>query len=393
MPHTSSVPVDLAGISLASPVILAAGTAGTLDEMSDVLDLSRVGGIVTKSITRLPREGNATWRILESRAGMINAIGLANIGIDAFLRSEAPRIASVPTRVFLSIAGFSIEDYVEVARAGNTIDAAPAVELNVSCPNVHGGTEFGVDPGLLRDLVASVRAVLDRKRLFVKLSPVSIAAPGYTIVDLARAALESGADGLSLCNTTPAMEIDVHTRLPRLANVTGGLSGPAVHPIVTRLIHLVHRQMEAGSLRRAPIIGIGGVTGWRDAAAFILAGASAVQMGTALFADPRGPIKVARGLEAWTKRHGLPLKQLVGGVKLPEPASNANAAKPDGRSASALGPGSVTSSRQNGAGAVAPRAGTSSDAGTSSAANATPGRGTGAGPGAGAGAGATRTLN
>jgi dihydroorotate dehydrogenase (NAD+) catalytic subunit len=310
-----SLSTSLAGLSLKNPVILAAGTCGYVDEMADVLDLSRVGGLITKSITRLPREGNPTWRILECRAGMLNAIGLANVGLDAFMREHAPRIAAVPCPVIGSIAGFSIPDYSTVAAAFNTIDAMAGVELNVSCPNVHGGVEFGLDAGALRELLTAVREVLDRKPLFVKLSPIAVGTPGRTMSDLARAAVEAGASALCLANTTPAMAIDVRTRRPRLANITGGLSGAAVHPMVVKLIHDVYRNVAKPA--GIPIVGIGGVLSWEDAAEFILAGASAVQMGTGLFADPRLPIKVARGLEKWVQTQGhANIGTLTGAVEL-----------------------------------------------------------------------------
>ena len=326
MEDASRLSTDLAGVKLRNPVLLAAGTAGYIDEMAGAMNLADVGAVVTKSITAKPREGNNTWRIIESRAGMLNAIGLANMGIDAFIRDEAPRIAAAPTAIIGSIAGFSIDDYTAVAAAMNGIDAMPAVELNVSCPNVHGGTEFGVDAAALRDLVGAVRAVLPRKRLFVKLSPIVVGAPGATIVDIARAAVEGrgvpsgpnarpGADGLCLANTIPAMAVDVHSRTPRLANITGGLSGPAVHPAAVKLVHEVYRKVAKDA--QVPIIGIGGVMRWEDAAEFILVGACAVEMGTALFVDPRLPRKVARGLSAWVQRQGAAtIAELVGAVKL-----------------------------------------------------------------------------
>lgn len=314
---------DLAGLRLRNPVTLAAGTAGTLDEMGDVLDLSRVGAVVTKSVTARAREGNATWRILECKAGMLNAIGLANVGLEAFEAHVAPRIAGVPTAVVGSVAGFSIEDYVRVAGAMGEVEGIAAVELNVSCPNVREGTEFGADPRLLRELVGAVRVALPRTRLFVKLSPVAIGTP-HGIADLARAAIETGAspagpnnrpgaDALTIANTMPAMGIDVATRRPRLANVTGGLSGPAVHPIAVKLVYDAYRLVCRAAA--TPIIGCGGVQTWDDAADMILAGASAVQMGTALFADPRSPLRVVRGLERWVRSQGAAgIGELVGGV-------------------------------------------------------------------------------
>lgn len=325
-PTTTPLATNLAGIHLANPVILAAGTAGYLDEMAGAMNLSGAGAVVTKSITALPREGNNTWRIIESRAGMLNAIGLANVGLDEFMKSMAPLVAKVPTTVIGSIAGFSIDDYVKVAAAFNTIAAMPAVELNVSCPNVHGGTEFGLDPAALRDLIGTVRAVLTEKRLFVKLSPIVAGAPGGTIIDIARAAIEGrgtpsgpnrrpGADALCLANTIPAMAVDVKTRKPRLANTTGGLSGPAVHPVAVKLVHDVYRKLarEAG----IPLIGIGGVMNWHDAAEFILVGATAIEMGTALFVDPRLPAKVVGGLEKWvSSERASGIADLVGALKM-----------------------------------------------------------------------------
>jgi dihydroorotate dehydrogenase (NAD+) catalytic subunit len=306
--------VNLGGVVLRAPVLLAAGTAGYVDEMADVLDLSRIGAVVTKSITAQPREGNPTWRIIELPAagGMLNAIGLANLGIDRFVREFGPRIARAPAVVIGSIAGSSIDEYAAVARGMGTLNALPAVELNVSCPNVHGGCEFGADAGALRELIQAVRGVLGEKKIFVKLSPIAVSTPGASMVSIARAAIEAGAHALCIANTVPAMAIDVHTRRPRLANVTGGLSGPAVHPIAVKLVHDVYR----GAAREAgvPIVGIGGVMRWQDAAEFILAGASAVQMGTALFADPRAPARVVKGLAKWTQ--GRPLMDLIGSVDL-----------------------------------------------------------------------------
>jgi len=316
---------DVAGIRMRTPILLAAGTAGTLDEMRDVLDLSRVGGVVTKSITAQPREGNPTWRIVEHRAGMLNAIGLANVGLDHFAEHVAPRAAAVPTVIVASIAGFSIDEFVRAAAVFDEFEAIPAVELNVSCPNVNAGTEFAHDPRALRELVAAVRPVLTRTRLFVKLAP-TIGSP--SIADVARAAVEGdpraapagpnhrpGADALTICNTIPGMAIDVRTRRPRLANVTGGFSGPGLHPVALKLVHDAFRAVarETGT----PIIGAGGVFTWRDAAEFILAGASAVQVGSALFADPRAPVRIAAGLARWARRQGCSrVADLVGDLVL-----------------------------------------------------------------------------
>ncbi len=306
--------IDLAGVPLRSPIVLAAGTAGFSDELADVLDLTQVGAVVSKSITREPRKGNETWRVWPAKAGMLNAIGLANPGIDAFMTDVAPRLKDTPTTVFGSIAGTSIEDYAHVAGHMDTLVDLPAVEINVSCPNVHGGTEFGADASALRELVTAVRAELANTRLFVKLSPIAVGQP--SLASIARAAIEAGADALTIANTVPAMQIDVQTRRPVLSNVTGGLSGSAIHPIAVRLVHDVYRTVarEAG----VPIIGAGGVSAWDDAAEFILAGALAVQMGTALFADPRAPVRMNRQLSRWLNTHRVhAVKDLVGQVILP----------------------------------------------------------------------------
>ncbi len=325
VPDASSIlSISLAGLALRNPVMLAAGTCGYLDEMADVLDLSKVGAVVTKSITRHPRDGNQTWRIIETRTGMMNAIGLANLGVEAWSRDVGPRVGSASCAVVGSIAGYSIDDYVAVAAAMDEVDALQAVEVNVSCPNVAHGCEFGTDEKLLRELVGALRPVLSRTRLFIKLSPVAVGQPG--IVALARAAIEAqgkpdgpnqrpGADGVCLANTTPAMAIDVRTRLPRLANTTGGLSGPAVHQMAVKLVHDAYRGICKSTA--TPILGIGGVMTWEDAAEFILAGASAVQMGTALFVDPKSPLKVLRGLEKWVRQQGVAsIGELVGAVRL-----------------------------------------------------------------------------
>lgn len=309
--------VNLAGISLRAPVMLAAGTAGYVDEMADVLDLSRIGALVTKSITAQPRDGNPTWRILEVPGGcaMLNAIGLANIGIERFVQEYGPRFARSPTVVIGSIAGWSIEEYVTVAAGMAGLDGIAAVELNVSCPNVHGGSEFSTDAGALRELIGAARGALGGKKMLVKLSPMAVAAPGVSMVTIARAAVEAGADGLCIANTVPAMSIDVQTRRPRLANTTGGLSGPAIHPIAVKLVRDVHVHLTREMGSRVPIVGIGGVRTWEDAAEFILAGATAVEMGTALFADPRSPLRVIAGLEKWVRQQGATnISELVGAV-------------------------------------------------------------------------------
>jgi dihydroorotate dehydrogenase (NAD+) catalytic subunit len=320
---SSPLHTNLAGLALRSPVLLAAGTAGTLSELSDALDLSRIGGLVTKSITPEPRDGNQPWRVVPLEAGMLNAIGLANPGIDAFVQDYAPRVPSVGCAVIGSIAGFRVDDYVRVASAMDACGCFGAVELNVSCPNVHKGCEFAADPELLQELLREVRAVLPRTRLFVKLSPIPTGK--VTMSDIARAAIEvprsppmgpnsrPGADALCIANTTPAMAIDVTTRRPKLGRITGGLSGPAVHAMAVKLVFDVYRNVAKQTA--TPIVGIGGVLRWEHAAEFILAGATAVEVGTGLFVDPRSPLKIQAGLEKWTRLQRVQsIRELIGAV-------------------------------------------------------------------------------
>ncbi len=301
-----SLSIDLAGLRLRNPIVLAAGTHGTVDEIGELVDLSRVGAVVTKSITVEAREGNPGVRVVPLRVGMLNAVGLANPGLDGFLREYGARIAGVACPVIGSIAGFSMEEYVEVAKAFEALEAMAAVELNVSCPNVHGGLEFGVDPAALRELVGAVRRELKTTRLIVKLSPIVVGNPG--MVEVARAAIEgmgedggpngrAGADALTISNTVPGMKIDIETGEPVLSNGSGGLSGPAIHPIVVKLVYDVERGIarETGT----PIIGLGGVSSWRDAAEMMIAGATAVGMGTGTMGDARSVGRVVRGLERW----------------------------------------------------------------------------------------------
>lgn len=297
------------GLTLATPVVAAAGTCGTLAELADAMDLSRLGAVTTKSITPEPRVGNAPWRIVGVPGGMLNAIGLANPGLDRFLAEKLPAAAGVPCKVFGSVAGHSVEEYVRVAAAFDAEPALAAIELNVSCPNTATGLQFGDDPAALRALLREVRAVVRRAPLLVKLSP------NADVVALAGAAVEVGAQALTIANTFPAMSLDVETREPRVSRGTGGLSGVGIHPIVVRMVHTVHRAVAAPA--GVPIIGLGGVLAWQDAAEFILAGATAVGVGTALFVDPRTPLALARGLDAWAARQGVArVQELVGAARL-----------------------------------------------------------------------------
>lgn len=300
--------VNLAGIELRNPIIAAAGTCGYIEEIADVLDPAVLGAIVTKSITREPREGNPPWRLVEVERGMLNAVGLANVGLDRFLTDKLPAAETIDTVVIGSIAANSVTDYVAVAAAFDDAGRLPAVELNVSCPNTDDGLQFGEHPHALRSLLTEVRAALTQTKLIVKLSPNV-----GDICAMAEAAIDGGADALTLINTVKAMAIDVDRRSPRLSRGAGGLSGPAIHPIAVRMVHEVYQAVARDA--SAPIIGLGGVMTWRDAAEFVLAGATAVGMGTAFFIDPRSPVKVRRGLEAWVERQGCKsIAELVGQV-------------------------------------------------------------------------------
>lgn len=299
---------SLAGIPLRNPIVAAAGTCGYVDELADIFDLGQIGGVTTKSITRDAREGNAPWRIIPTRAGMLNAIGLANKGLDRFIAEELPRVRAARTVVIASVAGHTIDEYVAVAGALDASGEFRAIELNVSCPNTSTGRHFGADAQTLREVVTAARAAVREAKLFVKLAPDMV-----DPIKMCAAAIDSGANGLVLCNTMPAMAIDVHTRRPRLSRGQGGLSGPAIHPIVVRIVHDVFKNVTRSA--GVPIIGLGGVMNWEDAAELILAGATAVGMGTALFVDPKSPCKVVRGLDRWATQQGVTqISQLVGQV-------------------------------------------------------------------------------
>lgn len=279
-----------------------------MDELADAFDLRWLGAVTTKSITPEERAGNDPWRIIDVPGGMMNAIGLANVGLGKFLAEKLPSAAGVPCPVFGSVAGHSVEDYVRVAAAFDANTAFPIIELNVSCPNTATGLQFGDDPSALKALLAEVRPVVKRAKLFVKVSP------NADVVKLSGAAVEAGADGLTLVNTVTAMSIDVHTRRPRLSRGRGGLSGPAIHPIAVRMVHDVYRAVTKPA--GVPIIGLGGVLRWEDAAEFILVGASAVGVGTALFVDPRTPVALAKGLAQWVHAQGASsITELVGAME------------------------------------------------------------------------------
>ncbi len=312
---SASLAVNLAGLELANPMMTASGTCGYCDEYADFVDLAQFGAFVTKSITLEPRKGNEAYRIVETRGGMLNAIGLANVGLKAFLSQKLPRLRELRRRgprIIVNVAGHSFDDYITAAGTIAQEEGVDAIELNVSCPNVKDGLTFGTNPVMLKDLVTRVRRAVQREcRLIVKLSPNV-----GDITQTARAAVEGGADILSLINTYTALAIDVHKRHPRLANGTGGLSGPAVRPLAVYLTHRVYRQVAKPA--GVPLIGMGGIQYWQDAAEFVLAGATGLAVGTALFVDPATPLKVAAGLADWVTQQKAPgLTDLVGRLIMP----------------------------------------------------------------------------
>jgi dihydroorotate dehydrogenase (NAD+) catalytic subunit len=300
--------VRLAGLELANPVIAASGTFGYGIEFEEIVSLEKIGGFVSKGISLEPMAGHKPQRIVETAAGMLNAIGLQNVGVEEFLAKKLPPLKRYPAcKVIVNVFGQTVVDYVRVIERLNDADGIAAYELNVSCPNVHaGGMAFGADPGSLEYLVSQAKATA-RRPLLVKLSPNVT-----SIGQMARIAEAAGADALSLVNTFLAMSIDVETRQPRLSNITGGLSGPAIKPIALRMVYETSRAVSI------PIVGMGGIVTAEDAVEFLLAGATAVQVGTASYADPRATERLARGLEFWCRSHHVErVASLTGGLEIP----------------------------------------------------------------------------
>ena len=288
--------VTVAGIELRSPVIAASGTCGYGVEFEEIVSLDRIGAFVVKGLSREPMAGNAAPRIIETPAGMMNAIGLQNIGVRAFVSEKLPRLRKATGAVVIAnVFGFTIEECIEVIEVLNDAEGVAMYELNASCPNTkHGGMVFGTEPDALCELVTRCRAASQRsgRPLIVKLSPNVT-----SIAGMAKVAEESGAQAISLVNTFVALAIDVETRRPRIANFTGGLSGPAIRPIAVRMVH------EASKAATIPVIGMGGISRAEDAVEFMLAGATAVEVGTASYADPRAVENIASSLRKWCISH------------------------------------------------------------------------------------------
>ena len=302
-----SLAVRLAGLSLKNPVMTASGTSGYGLDLIPHVDIARLGGIVCKSLSLRPREGNAPTRIAETPAGMLNSIGLQNIGIDAFIEKALPELRRHDVAIVANIFGETVDEFARLAARVDAAEGVSGIELNISCPNTdRGGIEFGVDPEATARVTEAVRRAT-RLPVIVKLSPNVT-----DITVIARAARDAGADILSLVNTFVGMIIDVETRRPVLSSGSGGLSGPAIRPMA---VHLVHKVARAVSL---PLIGIGGVRTGEDALEFLMAGASAVEVGTATFTEPAAAARIVSEIEAWCGAHGVTdVKELIGAAVRP----------------------------------------------------------------------------
>jgi len=298
--------VVLAGIQMRNPVMTASGTFGYGAEFADYLDLESIGAMVTKGLSLKPKAGNPTPRIVETPGGMLNAIGLQNVGIDAFIEQKLPYLKDVNTPVIANLYGNTLEEYGEVASRLDGLPGVAGIEVNISCPNVkQGGIVFGTDPRAAQEVVSLVRKNTS-KPLILKLSPNVT-----DVVLMAKACADAGADALSLINTLTGMAIDLERRRPVLANVTGGLSGPAIKPVALRMVWQVARAV------KLPLIGIGGIMNGRDALEFMLAGATAVQVGTASFLDPSAAQRIAKEMEEYLAEHNIEkVRSLIGALEV-----------------------------------------------------------------------------
>lgn len=297
--------VNIGKLKLKNPVMTASGTFGYGEEYSEFVDLNKLGAIVVKGISLKPREGNPSPRICETSCGMLNSIGLQNVGLKEFLKTKLPYVRKYDTKLIVNILGNTLQEYVKLSEA---LDDAgvDGIELNVSCPNVKkGGIVFGTDKKMLAKLIGKVRSSAKNSTLITKLSPnVS------DIKEFARTAEESGSDAISLINTIPGMAIDIRTKKPKIANIIGGLSGPAIKPIAVRMVYESYRAV------KIPIIGMGGIMNSEDAVEFMLAGATAVATGTANFVNPLATLAIIRGIESFMKENGITdLKKLTGGLR------------------------------------------------------------------------------
>ena len=298
--------VNIGSLELKNPVMTASGTFGYGEEFADFIDISQIGGIIVKGTTLNHREGNPYPRMAETPMGMLNAVGLQNKGADYFVKEIYPRIKDIKTNMIVNVSGSAIEDYVRTAEIINELDHIPAIELNISRPNVkQGGMAFGVTCSGAAEVVKAVRSVY-KKTLIVKLSPNVT-----DITEIARAAEANGADSVSLINTLLGMAVDAEKRRPILSTVTGGMSGAAVKPIALRMVWQVSKAV------KIPIIGLGGISNWKDAVEFMLAGATAIQIGTANFIDPTVTLKVRDGINNYLDRHGYSsVQEIIGALEV-----------------------------------------------------------------------------
>ena len=297
--------IDIAGIALRNPVLLASGTCNYGQELQSITDLSQLGGIVTKTITPLPRAGNRPQRIVETPAGMLNSIGLQNPGLEDFIEDKWPFLESLNTQIVVNIAGHTIEEFADMAARLQGLQGIAALEVNISCPNVKaGGANFANSPSASSEVIGAVRRATQHP-VIAKLSPNVT-----DIAEIARAAEDAGADALSLINTLVGMSIDVRNRRPLLGNITGGLSGPAIKPVALAMIWKVAQAV------RIPLIGLGGICTAQDAVEFIIAGASAVQVGTASFVNPNAGVEIVEGIRSYGDECGIQeVSQLIGSLQ------------------------------------------------------------------------------
>ena len=298
--------VNIGNLALKNPVMTASGTFGYGEEFADLVDLSAIGGIIVKGTTLHKREGNPYPRMAETPSGMLNAVGLQNKGVHYFVDAIYPRIKDIDSQMIVNVSGSCVEDYAETAAIINDLEKIPAIELNISCPNVkHGGMTFGVQPQAAAEVVSAVRKAY-KKTLIVKLTPNVT-----DITEIAKAVEGAGADAVSLINTMLGMAIDVEKRKPVLSSVTGGLSGPAIKPVALRMVWQVAKAVSV------PVVGLGGIMNADDAIAFLLAGATAIEIGTANFIDPAVTVKVAEGINAYLDRHGYrSVKEIIGALEV-----------------------------------------------------------------------------
>ncbi len=302
---TPDLRVTIAGVEFANPIMTASGCCGYGEELALMYPLSKLGALVTKSITYKPRLGHPLPRTAETASGMLNAIGLANVGVDAFITDKIPFLEKQNTKIIVNVAGAKVQEYVDISARLNDLPRVDMIELNISCPNVdEGGMEIGVSPQLTEKTIAEVRKVFKRP-IVAKL------APNVTdITVIARAAESGGADALSVINSLVGTSIDIDTWRPRLTNNKGGLTGPAIKPIALAMVDAVHQKC------KLPIIGIGGIANYRDVIEFLLVGATAVQVGTQLFVEPDAPLKITRGLSDYLKSRKIAsVTELVGKVR------------------------------------------------------------------------------